>query len=215
MRKALVITNYTDETDNNLCRKSVSVITGCTNNINYDFTQNELKNLVRALKDFVHKLSVAKTGNKAQKTLKREAKKVLAFALKVVCRDINRQHRHEESILLTSGAMLHKNSNVRKKGPFPDIQCLSAKVGLTAYELNIRVKKIKGLNNHGTAFAYTELLNADDDISKWKRENSTCHSITISGLKKGTFYLVSAAYQGAKGTTHNWSKPIIIATKPG
>ena len=49
-------------------------------------------------------------------------------------------------------------------------------------------------------FAYTEVLYANNEIDTWNMAYSTCHSITLSDLKKGTVYLISAANIGSKGT---------------
>ena len=215
MRKALVITNYTDELDAELAIKASSVLSGCTDNDNFDFTKNELINLETGLLDYRDKLSRVKTGNKADITLKKTAKKLLAALLKVVCQEINHQHKGDEAILRGTGAVMAKNSNTHKNVLYPFVEQLRILVGLRADELKVRVKKIKGLNNYGVVFAYTEVLNANDDINTWNHEHSTCHSIILSGLKNGTAYLISAAYKGSKGSRLNWCSSIMFATKVG
>ena len=215
MRKALVITNYTDETDEDLTGISSAVIKGCTNNTNFIFADNELTELMTANTDFVHKAGLAETGNKASISLKRLAKKVLALALKTVCKEINHQQKGNEAILKTCGATMSKNSNTHKLGLLPVAQNLTGKCGSQLFELIVKVKKIKGLNNNGTVFAFTEMDNASDDISTWKKEHSSCHSMTLTGLKKATMYLVSAAYKGTTNTPLNWCTTIIVATKAG
>ena len=78
MRKALIITNYTDETDAILDIKASSVHFGCTDNDNFDFTKDELNNLKARLLNYRDKLSRVPTGNKADITLKKQTKKLLA-----------------------------------------------------------------------------------------------------------------------------------------
>jgi len=213
MRTALVITNYTDESDEILDIKASRVLHGCTDNDNFDFTKNELINLKAGLLDYRDKLSRIKTGNKADITLKKIAKKVLAALLKIVCKEINRQHKGDQAILQGTGAVMAKDSNTHKEGLLPFVEQFRMSAGLRTDELIAKVKKIKGLNNYGTVFAYTEAVNANDDINTWDHEHSTCHSIILSGLQKGTAYLVSAAYKGSKGTRLNWCAPIMSATK--
>jgi len=215
MRKALVITNYTDETDEDLTGISSAVIKGCTKNTNFNFTDNELTELILANTDFIQKAGMAETGNKASVTLKRLAKKVLALALKTVSIEINHQQKGNEAILKTSGATMSKNSNTHKTGLLPVAQNLTGRWGSQLGELIVKVKKTKGLNNNGTVFAFTEKENAVDDINKWSKEHSSCHSMTLLGLNKATFYLISAAYKGTTNTPLNWCSTIIVATKAG
>ena len=213
MRKAVVITNYTDEEDDILLIKASGISKGCTDNDDFDFTKNELINLDIGIKDYRSKLSRVPTGNKSDITLKKKAKKVLAELLKVICKEINHQHKGDQAILQRTGAVLAKNSNTHKAGLYPFAEQLRAAVGVGADELILKVKKIKGLNNYGTVFAFTEVRNANNDINTWNMAYSTCHSITLTGLKKGTKYLISAAYKGSKGTILNWCSSILFATK--
>ncbi len=213
MRKAMVITNYTDETERELTAKVSAVIKGCKNNIHFYFAQNEHTNLVFAYKDFIKKQAAATSGNKSQLTLKRIAKKALALALKTICKELNHQHKGNEAVLLTSGAIMAKNSNNAKKGMLQMAENLKAREGHETTQLKVTVKKIKGLNNNGTAFAYTELENALENISEWTKDYCTCHRITLYRLKKGTTYLISAAYIGTNDNAYNWCKPIMATTK--
>ena len=215
MRKALVITNYTDETDAQLIGISSAVIKGCEKNADIKFVDNELTDLIAANADFSLKLSLASTGSKASITLKKRAKKVLAQALKTVCKEINHQQKGNKAILISTGATMAKNSNSHKSGLLPIAENLTASWGSQLCELIVKVKKIKGLNNNGTVFAYTEFEDANDEIGTWNKDHSTCHSMTLTGLKKGTAYQVSAAYKGTNSTPYNWCSPIIVYTKPG
>ena len=174
-----------------------------------------MTDLSAAFKTLKYRIGTAASGDKVQKTLKRQAKKTLALALKIICRAINQQHKGDTDILIGSGATMAKNSNRRKLGLLPVAEGIYATVGLYSDELKLKVKKIKGLNNDGTRFAYTEALNAPDDINEWNWAHSTCHHQTIEGLKRGVKYLISAAYQGTRNTPYNWCSPISIYTKAG
>ena len=215
MRKARVITNYTDESDNILDYKASCVVDGCTDNDDFNFTKGELINLKIGLLYYRDKLSRSTHGSRKDVTLKNEAKKALAALLKVICQEINHQHKGDEAILLGSGAVLAKNSNTHKQGLYPFVENFRLSVGLGTDELKVRVKKIKGLNNYGTVFAFIESQYADNDIITWNMEHSTCHSATLTGLKRAKAYQVSAAYKGSKGTRLNWCPPITITTKAG
>ena len=215
MKKTKVLTGYTGESDLGVTQIADAIIAGCTSNLKFTFTHSELIDLVAGRDDYTQKLALVPTGTHADVTNKDDAKVVLINALRVICKEINRQHEGDTAILETCGAPLANAGPQPKGGDYPSPEGLDAEAGSKTTELDVKTNRQAGLNDHGIIVAITDAATAPDDVLLWRKESATGHKLTIGGLKPATKYLLACAYQRKAGEKLIWSKTIIGYTKLG
>ena len=206
-----VIISYEHETDANLAIVVKQTIEGCTDNKDFTFT-NELSNVVLYAADFDAKLSVMPNGGIIVTREKDLSKAKLATGMHTLCSSINTQKGGNLVALQGSGAPLTAGSLPKGTTVYPAPEGLKIKPIKVATSVDASVKPVKGLNDHGTVFAYTPVLNASDNYDDWTQRHTSSHHLTLTGLKPATKYLLIAGFQGPTGTPIVWCKPIIFGT---
>ena len=206
-----VIISYEHETDANLVVIVKQTIKGCTGNADYTFT-NELSNVVLYAADFDAKLSVMPNGGIIVTRNKDLSKAKLATGMHTLCSSINTQKGGNLVALQGSGAPLTAGSLPKGTTVYPAPEGLKIKPIKVATSVDASVKPVKGLNDHGTVFAYTPVLNASDNYDDWTQRHTSSHHLTLTGLKPATKYLLIAGFQGPTGTPIVWSKQMIFGT---
>lgn len=210
-----VITNFDHASDDGINTIALNIIAGCTENTDFVFVKNELINVVSYQTDYSAKLSVMPTAGIIETGYKNQAKAKLNDGLHTICLQINVQKEGNIAALQGSGAPLTKDSYQSKEGIIVAPKALKGVAGNKATELKVSIKKLEGLNDHGSMFAIHEALNAPDDINLWQMKYCTGHHLTITDLKPGFKYMVAAAFQGPSGTTLVFCSPITVWTKNG
>jgi len=210
MSASKVIINYENEADSDLVIITKQIVGGCTDNKDFNFTKSELINLSTYLADFESRLSVMPTGGVMETEWKTQSRNKLLSGLHIICLEINAQQSGNTVALQGSGAPLTGSSTY--SGGYPAPEGLKIKPVTSATELDVSVKRVDGLHDHGTMFAITEFTGAPDDINLWTMKYSSSHHLKITGLKPGTKYLLAAGFQGTTGTPIVWCKPIIVGT---
>ena len=206
-----VIISYEHETDANLVLVVKQTIKGCTDNTVFTFT-NQLSNVVLYAADFDAKLSVMPNGSIIETEEKNLSKAKLAAGMHTLCSSINTQKGGNLIALQSSGAPLTGGSLPKGTTVYPAPEGLKIEPIKVATSVDASVKLVKGLNDHGTMFAYTPVLNASDNMDDWTQRYTSSHHLTLTGLKPATKYLLIAGFQGPTGTPIVWSKQMIFGT---
>lgn len=215
MNKSKVLTGFTGESDAGIIPIADAIITGCSSNTNFTFTKNELTDLVLLRDDYVDRLAEIPTGTHADVTLKDQSKVKLETGLSTICTEINHQHAGDTAILETSGAPMANLAPKPKGVDYPAPTGLIAEGGSKATEMDVKVDRIADLHDRGIVVAISLVEGAPDDVMLWRRETSSAHKLTVTGLKPGTKYLITAAYQGTADTVLKWCLKVVAYTKAG
>lgn len=215
IKKSRVIIDYTDLSDSDLNTKAVNIIKNCSGNTDFEFLLNELANLITDQADYVTRLSEATNGGSIAVGNKNLSRSKLEECIRTICKEINHQQEGNTTALEGSGATLTADSLAAKGGNTPAPTQLVAESCVKPTELFLKVKRFAGLHDHGTMFAVNEAATAPDDINLWPKYYASGHSMTAAGLKAGTKYVVSSAFQGPTGTVLVWCLPVSIWTKAG
>ena len=209
---AKVIISYDNETDSDLVLIVKQTIKGCTGNADYTFANSELVNVGLNLTDFEERLSEMPTGGNVETENKKQSRAKLLLSFHKLCMSINTQQEGNLAALERSGAPIIGSALSKGTGLYPAPQGLKIKPITVATAIDASVKRVKGLNDHGTMFAFTPVLNAPEDINQWTMKFSSSHHLTINGLMPATKYMLAAGFQGKTGTPIVWCKPIIFGT---
>jgi len=214
MKKSRVLISLAKKSEAEIQIAVAAVVTGCKDNVNFEFTNGELTTLTADGIDYGQRLSDCKSGNHSDITIKNKSKAKVIESYRVICTEINRQHKGDTEILQTSGATLTADSLQKKStDDKPVAKGLKGVAGAAATELDVKVDVIAGLTEYGTMFACIEALGAPDDANLWPKTFTPSHHTTIGGLKPATRYMLSAAYVGSDGKTLAFCSPILVATK--
>ena len=209
---AKVIISYDNETDSDLVLIIKQTIKGCTDNPDFTFSKSELVNVGVDLTDFEGRLSEMPTGGNIETENKNQSRAKLLLSFHTLCTSINAQKGGNLAALEGSGAPIIGSALSKGSGVYPQPEGLKIKLISVATAVNAGVKRVKGLNDHGTMFAITPVLNAPEDINQWTMKFSPSHHLTITGLTPATKYMMAAGFQGKTGTPIVWSKAIIFGT---
>lgn|GEM_PF-597152 len=209
-----VIINYNHETDSNLVTITNQIIEGCSDNLAFTFTKSELTNIIAFLAVFVDDLSKMPNGGVIQTQVKDAAGDKLKTGLHTICTEINAQKSGNTVALLSSGAPLTSRSLPKTSTSvgYPAPEGLKIEPITVPTAVDVSVKPASGINDHGTMFAFTPVLNAAEDINLWTMRYSSSHHLTVTGLVPATKYMMAAGFQGTTGTTIVWCKPILFGT---
>ena len=215
MKDSKVLTNFDKYSDTGLSALALQMIEALNKNTNFVFTKSELVNLIADQADYGSRLSENPLGGIMETEYKNQSKAKLGESLHTICTEINAQQKGNTTALESSGAPLAKDSSNNNGDITITPKELKAIAGSDATELNASVKRNPAVSDHGTMFAYTEAANAPADISLWSMQYCTCHHQTLKGLKKGTNYMVAAAFQGPSKSKLAFCSPISVWTKNG
>jgi len=179
------------------------------------FDLREVASVVADQADYGSRLSANALSGIMGTEDKNQSKAKLAVSLHTICTEINVQQEGHTTELESSGAPLAKGSSNNNGSITVTPKELEAKAGTEPTELDASVKKNPLVSDHGTMFAYTEAATAPADVNLWSMKYCTSHHQTIGGLKKGTNYMVAAAFQGPSNCKLVFCTPISVWTKMG
>jgi len=156
---AKVIISYENETDSDLVLIIKQTVKGCTGNPDFTFSNSELVNVGVDLTDFEGRLSEMPTGGNIETENKNQSRAKLLLSFHTLCTSINAQKGGNLAALEGSGAPIIGSALSKGSGSYPPPEGLKIKLITVATAVDASVKRVKGLNDRGTMFAFTLRLN--------------------------------------------------------